>query len=63
MNQKFNISAINVPTGSLTIFPINLIYGEIQLLLSAAKLQGSQKYSGNCRTTNPVIKFSDFRPI
>jgi dolichol-phosphate mannosyltransferase len=34
MNKKFNISAINVPTTSLTIFPINLIHGKSQLLLS-----------------------------
>jgi dolichol-phosphate mannosyltransferase len=34
MNQNPNRSAINVPTGSLTIFPRNLIPGESQLLLS-----------------------------
>jgi dolichol-phosphate mannosyltransferase len=34
MNKNTNISAINVPTGSLTIFPITLISVEIQLLLS-----------------------------
>ncbi len=34
MNQYSNSSAINVPTGSLTIFPRNLIPGESQLLLS-----------------------------
>ncbi len=34
MSQNYNISVINVPTGSLTISPINLIPSESQLLLS-----------------------------
>lgn len=34
MKQNSKISAINVPTGSLTIFPINITPSESQLLLS-----------------------------